>query len=108
MRCSTRPITPSVSSWRATPNAADFRKSDALMTALLWTALARELGITPSTRWLSSIYIVDFTRRIAVHPYDDRGLDVIGPDRESLAPLYGQLSGWLLDYDRDAMDVKFR
>ena len=51
---------------------------------------------------------MDFARKVVVHPYDDRGMDVIGPDRDSLMPLYERLNGWLLDHDRNAMDAKFR
>ena len=69
--------------------------------------LGREIGIAPETRWIS-IHIVDFARKIAVHPYDDRGIDVIGPDRETLAPLYEQLGDWLLAFDRETIDAKFR
>ncbi|KMO28301.1 DUF3885 domain-containing protein [Methylobacterium aquaticum] len=87
-------------------HGADFDKSDDAMTALLWAALTRDLSITPSTRCFS-VHIVDFARKIVVHPYDDRGLDVVAPDRQTLRPLYERRNDWLLDHDRKAMDATF-
>jgi hypothetical protein len=88
--------------------SADFEKTEGSITALIWAAIAREMAITPKAQWLDGIYIVDFQRRLAICPYDDRGLDVIAPDRASLQPLYEKLNTWLLDYDSKAMDAKFR
>jgi hypothetical protein len=88
--------------------ASDFQKTDDSLAALIWAALGAELPIAPKARWIGSIYIVDFERKIVVWPYDDRGLDVLAPNGSILRPLYHRLNGWLLDYDREAMDAKFR
>jgi hypothetical protein len=72
---------------------------------LLWSPMAIEMGIRPALPgWL---FLVDLDRRIAVNPYDDRGMDVISVDRETLVPLYRKFGEWLLDYDREQMDVTF-
>lgn len=42
-----------------------------------------------------------------VFPYDDRGMDVVGPNKNLLLQLYRQHHPYLLDYDRDAMDATF-
>jgi hypothetical protein len=34
-------------------------------------------------------------------------MDVAGPDRLALLPLYRKFNAWLLDYDRAAMDAEF-
>ncbi|KQT50454.1 hypothetical protein ASG52_06445 [Methylobacterium sp. Leaf456] len=65
------------------------------------------MRVTPKARWLSSIFIVDFERRLTLFAYDDRGMDVVAMDRESLLPIYRQFGDWLLDYDRDRMDARF-
>jgi hypothetical protein len=39
--------------------------------------------------------------------YDDRGLDVIGQDRDALSSMYHNFNGWLLDYDRRRMERTF-
>jgi hypothetical protein len=36
--------------------------------------------------------------------YDDRGMDVVGPDRSRLTELYRRYNDYLLDYDREIMD----
>ncbi len=72
---------------------------------LLWGALAVDLGIRP--RLEASLYLADPERGVLVHPYDDRGMDVIGPDRARLAELYGRFNDRLLDWDRERMDAFF-
>ena len=42
-----------------------------------------------------------------MHPYDDRGMDVIGPNHALLADLYHRFNERLLDYDRARMDGFF-
>jgi Domain of unknown function (DUF3885) len=38
---------------------------------------------------------------------DDRGLDLIAAERESLQPVYDAFDEWLLDYDRASADQVF-
>jgi hypothetical protein len=68
---------------------------------LLWGALAADLGIEPRLR--ASVFIADPARGILVHPYDDRGMDVMGPNRALPSELYRRFHGYLLDYDRERM-----
>jgi len=86
--------------------AAPFAKDDAALAALLWASIAMET-IGPKARWISKIHIADLQKRLALTAYDDRGMDVAGPDRLALLPLYRKFNAWLLDYDRAAMDAKF-
>lgn len=72
---------------------------------LLWGALAHDLRIRP--RLEGMLYIADPARGIFLHPYDDRGMDVIGPNRALLAELYHRFNDRLLDYDRARMDAFF-
>lgn len=72
---------------------------------LLWGALAADLGIEP--RLGADLFVADPARGILVHPYDDRGMDVIGPNRALLAELYRRFNGCLLDYDRERMEGFF-
>jgi Domain of unknown function (DUF3885) len=73
---------------------------------LLWGTLANELGITPRSG--CSLYLFDFDRQILFHPYDDRGMDIIGSNRELLCQIYLKFNDWLLDYDRQAMNEYFQ
>jgi hypothetical protein len=73
---------------------------------LIWLALAGEMPIKPDAGD-ASIYLVDFTRRIIVHPYDDRGLDVVAMDREMIQPLFDRFGDWLLPHDLSRMKDMF-
>ncbi len=42
-----------------------------------------------------------------VHPYDDRGMDVVGPNHALLADLYARFDAYLSDSDREWIRVFF-
>jgi len=74
--------------------------------ALLWCALACDFpALRPNPRCL--IYLLNLDKGIVAHPYDDRGMDVIGTERPPLEALYVKYKNWLLDYDLDAMKQNF-
>ena len=77
----------------------------AQLQEVLWLTLGSELGIRPTVH--AGIYIVDFDRSIALHPYDDRGMDVVSMDKESLAHLYDKHRSWLLEHDVPKMKATF-
>ncbi len=72
---------------------------------VLWLALGSELGVRPTVQ--AKIYIVDFEKNIALHPYDDRGMDVVSMDKEYLSDLYETHKSWLLEYDISRMRAVF-
>ncbi|MFS0655549.1 DUF3885 domain-containing protein [Bacillus sp. 179-C3.3 HS] len=53
------------------------------------------------------IYLINLSKKMIFHLYDDRGCDLIAADLESLRPVYEGLQHWLLDYDRPQMDRLF-
>ena len=59
-------------------------------------------------RYESAVYIYNRTKKLLFHPYDHRGADLIGPDRESLRRYYRELNDLLLDYNRGDMDRKWK
>ena len=90
------------------PNAivrVAFRVPKRLLAGLLWCALARDLGIEPNPGML--IYLADLQSRVLVFPYDDRGMDIVGPSHERLAVLYGEFRALALEYDLALMDTTF-
>lgn len=87
--------------------AAPFPRDDAAIAALLWASVASEMGIGPKASSVDKIHIADLQNRLALTAYDDRGMDVVGPERLALVPLYRKFNAWLLDYDRAEMDAKF-
>lgn len=76
-----------------------------LIKEALWLALGSELGIRPAAN--ASLYFVDFENQIVLHPYDDRGMDVIATRGEALSDLYRSRHSWLLEYDMARMRVVF-
>ncbi|MGX9292388.1 DUF3885 domain-containing protein [Bacillus sp. A015] len=53
------------------------------------------------------IYLINLSKQMIFHLYDDRGCDLIAADPERLRPVYEGLPHWLLDYDRAQMDRLF-
>lgn len=88
--------------------AAEFTNDAAAVSALLWASVAREMDIRPRAQSLATIHIADIQKRLALTVYDDRGMDVVGPNRRTLTSLYREFNAWLLDYDRAEMDAMFR
>jgi hypothetical protein len=82
-----------------------FRAGRDVIRPLLWGALAADLGIRP--RLLCEVYLADVERGVLAHPYDDRGMDVIGPNRPLLRDLHTRFTAYLLDHDRPRMDADF-
>jgi hypothetical protein len=81
---------------------------------LIWDSCGSEIGVEPSSPFISldgadqfRSLLIDFERGILVNVYDDRGMDVVALDQETLQPFYGRFGEWLLDYDRAQMAVTF-
>ena len=52
-------------------------------------------------------YLVDFAKGIALHLYDDCGMDVISFERAATADVFAKFQEWLLDYDQARMTKTF-
>jgi Domain of unknown function (DUF3885) len=83
-----------------------FSASTTLLPRLLWCALAADIGsIRP--RVPCSVYLFNLDSRVMALPYDDRGMDVVGPNPSLLEKLYQQHTAYLLEHDREAMRASF-
>jgi len=82
-----------------------FRISVAALDRILWGALAADFNIHPKLQCRA--YIADPELGILAHPYDDRGMDVIGPNRELLAEIFHRYRDYLLGYDLPRMEEFF-
>jgi len=85
---------------------ADIAHDLSQLDILLWASVGKEGEITPKVRWLD-LYVADVERGLLLYVYDDRGMDVIGPSKDSLEPYYREFGKWLLDYDLPRMDATF-
>jgi len=73
---------------------------------LLWCAFSADFpALSPNPGCL--IYLLDPGRGIVVHPYDDRGMDVIARRSSVLEALYERHNALLLPYDMDVMRQTF-
>ena len=72
----------------------------------MWGTLANELGIRPRSQ--CDLYLFDFEIAILVHPYDDRGMDIIGSNQDILKRTYDKFNNWLMDEDREQMMSYFK
>ncbi len=53
------------------------------------------------------IYFLNIDKRLIFHMYDDRGLDVISADKQTIIPIYKKHNDWLLDHDRERINKQF-
>jgi hypothetical protein len=74
---------------------------------LLWCAVATDFGsLRPNPH--CRVYLLNSRKGIVCHPYDDRGMDVIGRQKSALAELYTRHGNLLLEYDLEVMHETFK
>ena len=79
--------------------------SSPALLGLLWAVCADELGVTPQCSL--NLYLIDRGLTVLMHPYDDRGVDIVSPDVERLRPLWRQRHAWMLAYNLPEMTATF-
>lgn len=72
---------------------------------LLWCSLAVDQRIKPCAP--AEFYLFNLKESVQVWPYDDRGMDVVGPNHEKLSTLYSRFSQYLLEHDLEEMNATF-
>lgn len=72
-----------------------------MIREILWLALGAELGIRPAMR--ASVYLVGFENAVILHPYDDRGMDIISMNKDELSGLYRDFNSYLSEHDMPRM-----
>jgi hypothetical protein len=83
-----------------------FEVPAAKLQNMLWSAFTTDFGpLRPNPN--CRVYLLNTNRGIVVHPYDDRGMDIISQSKSALAGLYERHSDLLLDYDMEAMHKTF-
>jgi len=56
----------------------------------------------------SAVYVIDPIKKVIMHMYDDRGLDVIASELNTLRPLFESFSDWILNNQRHRVEFRFR
>lgn len=73
---------------------------------LIWCAISVDLGsLRPKPR--CRVYLLNLNKSLVAHPYDDRGMDVIGKNKSALSALYIRHGDLLLNYDIETMRQTF-
>jgi hypothetical protein len=84
-----------------------FEISTAKLQNLVWCAVTADFGSSLRPNPHCRVYLLNPNKGILVHPYDDRGMDVISQGTAALAGLYERHNNLLLDYDIEAMRETF-
>lgn len=79
--------------------------STELLDNILWSNLSSDLNIQPSPG--CRLHMFDFKNQIHIWPYDDRGMDIVGPNHSLLKKLYHKFKHYLLDYEIEVMRNTF-
>lgn len=83
-----------------------FELSTTKLQSLFWCAFTVDFpSLRPNPR--CDLYIFNLKERILVHPYDDRGMDIIGQNKDILKKIYVKHNRFLLDFDRARMSKSF-
>ena len=75
------------------------------LEALLTCALAKDLDEEIHT--CCDLYLFDLEKGVVAFPYDDRGMDVVGPNAEALRNLYYTHQEYLFGYNLEIMEKTF-
>nr|WP_228548369.1 DUF3885 domain-containing protein [Sporosarcina obsidiansis] len=54
------------------------------------------------------IYFINLSRNIMYHLYDDRVCDILAATKETIRFLYEKYNDWILEYDRNKIDLTFQ
>jgi hypothetical protein len=81
------------------------KSQDLKINSLIEAIANRTLGLEPSVD--GDIYLINDTNKTIFHLYDDRGLDIVAENKETLRIIYEQYNDWILDYDREKIKMIF-
>ena len=56
----------------------------------------------------AEVYLINIDKKLIFHIYDDRGLDILATDKETLRELYNQFDYWILEYDREKIKEQLK
>ncbi|QEI08687.1 DUF3885 domain-containing protein [Pigmentiphaga aceris] len=76
-----------------------------MLEPLLWSACATDFNIEPKAP--CSVHLMDLARGVMALPYDDRGMDIVGPNHALLSEIFTTYRHYLLGYDMEIMQATF-
>lgn len=84
---------------------ADVKSQQIKLEELVEAIANRTLGLEPTVD--GDIYLLNITSKTIFHLYDDRGLDILSENKETLKFIYEQYNDWILDFDRERIKEIF-
>lgn len=87
-------------------NSLSCKRSDIDYVGIIKAKANQDFAINPYIS--DSVFFINIQKHIIFYMYDDRGMDLVSKDRESLIHLYEKYSDWILGYDRERIDKVFR
>ncbi len=82
-------------------------KEPAFLRKLFREIVKAEIDSTGIENLVSNVYFLNSRKDVLFHLYDDRGADVMAAEKDILRPLYESCKDWILDYDREKIDLIF-
>lgn len=80
--------------------------SDVRYFEMLKAIANHDVGIKPMIS--EDCFFINTNKHIIFHLYDDRGADIIASSKDTLQNLYYEYNHWILDYDREQIDLTFK
>jgi hypothetical protein len=53
------------------------------------------------------VFLINLDKKVIFHMYDDRGLDIVAAEIDSLRTVYNKYNHWILESNKDDIDAKF-
>ena len=82
-------------------------KEPVFLRKLFREIVKAEIDSTGIENLVSNVYFLNSRKDVLFHLYDDRGADVVAADKEILRHLYESCKDWILDYNREKIDLLF-
>lgn len=76
------------------------------LSSLLWIALNKNYNIAPLFE--TNVYLINKDKSLLLHPYDERGMDIISKDFSYMRGLYNKFNTFLLEHDIKSMDKLYK
>lgn len=73
---------------------------------LIWGGLGADFGKEPSIFF--GLYFFDVSSGILAHPYDSRGIDIVGTNRYKIKAIYKKFYNWLSAYNIQKKDMYYK
>ncbi|QHL86799.1 DUF3885 domain-containing protein [Nibribacter ruber] len=54
------------------------------------------------------IFFLNVDKKLIYHMYDDRGLDIVAKEKETLLPVYTEFNDWILECNREQIENTFK